>query len=93
MLDQERAAAEEIARRLVPQVIALKAKTTGNEGRLFGAVSTADVVAAVAEQTGIDLDKRVLSIDEPIRTVGTHAVSARLHADVRFQITLEITKR
>ncbi len=90
---KERAAGEEIARKLVPQIIALSMKTTGNDGKLFGSVTTADVANAVEAQTGILLEKRLLSIDEPIRTLGTHAVSVRLHADVRFAVTIEITKK
>ena len=60
---------------LVPKVITITAKA-GAEGRLFGSVTTADVVDAVAAQTGIELDRRKLHLDEPIKTVGTHEVPA-----------------
>ena len=52
-------AGEEVARVLVPKVITITAKA-GAEGRLFGSVTTADVVDAVASQTGIELDRRKL---------------------------------
>jgi len=55
---RERETAEQVARTLVPAVIALKAKTSGSQGKLFGSVTTADLVEAVAAQTGITLDKR-----------------------------------
>ncbi|MEJ7764624.1 MAG: 50S ribosomal protein L9 [Acidimicrobiales bacterium] len=87
---QEREAAEQVARVLVPAVIALKAKTTGKQGKLFGSVTTADVAEAVATQTGVTLDKRNLHVDEPIRTVGTHHVQVKLHPEVQFQVTLQI---
>jgi large subunit ribosomal protein L9 len=85
----DRTAAEEIAKVLVPQVINVSAKA-GAEGRLFGSVTTADVVDAVQAQTGVELDRRTLHIDEPIKSLGTHAVQAKLHADVEFAITLEV---
>ena len=89
---RERAAAEQIARTLVPAVIVLKAKTTGSKGRLFGSITTADVAEAVLAQTGITLDKRDLHMAESIRTLGTHQVQVKLHSDVQFSITLEVAK-
>lgn len=86
----DRGAAEEIAKTLVPAVIAITAKA-GAEGKLFGSVTTADIVEAVGAQTGIELDRKVLHLDEPIKSIGTHTVPAKLHADVQFQITLEVT--
>lgn len=86
----DRSAAEEIAKVLVPQVITVSAKA-GAEGRLFGSVTTADVVEAVQAQTGIELDRRHLHIDEPIKSTGTHTVQAKLHTDVEFAITVDVT--
>jgi large subunit ribosomal protein L9 len=87
---KERSAGEEVARVLVPKVITIPAKA-GAEGRLFGSVTTADVVDAVASQTGIELDRRKLHLAEPIKTLGTHEVPARLHPEVEFAITVEVT--
>lgn len=89
---KDRGAAEEIAKKLVPTVITVKAKS-GAEGRLFGSVTVADVAAAVHEQTGIELDRRRLHLDEPIKSLGTHAVPAKLHADVEFPITVEVVSQ
>ena len=86
---KERSAGEEVARVLVPKVITITAKA-GNEGRLFGSVTSADVVDAVASQTGIELDRRKLNLAEPIKTLGTHEVPARLHPEVEFAITVEV---
>ena len=85
----DRAAAEEIAKILVPAVINIDARA-GSEGKLFGSVTTSDVAEAVEAQTGVALDRHHLSIEEPIKTLGTHAVSAKLHGDVQFQITVEV---
>lgn len=87
---RERGAAEEVAKSLVPAVITLTAKA-GPEGRLFGSVTTTDVAEAVLAQTGIDLDRRKLHLNEPIKSVGTHQVPAKLHADVEFPITVEVS--
>jgi large subunit ribosomal protein L9 len=85
----ERQAAEEIARQLVPKVVRLGARA-GSEGKLFGSVTSTDIADAVLAQTGIELDRRKLSITEPIREVGTHRVIAKLHADVEFPVTIEV---
>jgi len=86
---KDRSAAEEVAKVLVPAVISVTAKA-GTEGRLFGSVTSADVVAAVQEQTGIELDRRKLLLDEPIKSVGTHQITTKLHPEVEFVITVEV---
>jgi len=84
-----RALSEEIARTLVPAVIKLTSKA-GKEGKLFGTVTTADIAEAIEAQTGIVLDRKVLELDEHIKNTGEHTVAAKLHADVQFQINLEV---
>ena len=86
---QDRSAAEDVARRLVPTVITVPAKA-GPEGRLFGSVTAADVVDAVTDQTGIELDRRKVLLAEPIKSLGTHSVGVRLHTDVEFPVTVEV---
>ena len=84
----DREAAQTIASALVPKIITINAKA-GSEGRLFGSVTAADVAAAVSEQAGVSLDRRQLDV-EPIKSLGQHTVTARLHADVSFPITVEV---
>ena len=86
----DRQAAEEVARKLVPQVITVSARA-GAEGRLFGSVTTVDVVEAVEAQTGIALDRRKVHLAEAIREVGTHRVSVKLHSEVEFPVTVEVS--
>ncbi|GAC1604142.1 MAG: 50S ribosomal protein L9 [Acidimicrobiales bacterium] len=88
---KDREAAETIARTLVPAVIRITAKS-GGEGKLFGSVTVSDLVAAVATQTGVDLDRRRVHLHEPIKTLGTHQVPVKLHADVEFPVTVEVVK-
>ena len=85
----DRSAAEDIARVLVPAVITVSARA-GAEGKLFGSVTTSEVADAVREQLGIELDRRLLHVDEPIRELGSNGVQARLHTDVQFQISIEV---
>jgi len=84
----EREAAQTIASTLVPKIIEVPAKA-GAEGRLFGSVTAADIVAAVEAQTGVQLQRRQLDV-EPIKSTGQHSVTARLHADVSFPITIDV---
>ncbi len=85
----DRAAAQAIATKLVPQVVTITARS-GAEGKLFGSVTTMEIAEAVTAQTGIELDRRQLHLDEPIKSLGTHLVPAKLHAEVEFPITVEV---
>lgn len=85
----DRAAAETIAKALVPRTVTITARA-GAEGKLFGSVTTSEIAEAVAAQTGVEIDRRKLHLDEPIKSLGTHLVPAKLHTDVEFPITIEI---
>lgn len=86
---QDRSAAEEVATTLVSKVVTITARA-GGEGKLFGSVTASDIASAVESQTGVALDRRKLELDEPVKTLGTHVVSVRLHTDVQFPITVEV---
>jgi large subunit ribosomal protein L9 len=86
---RDREGAEAVARKLVPLVIRIPARA-GREGRLFGSVTAADVAEAVTAQSGLELDRRRLHIDEPIKTIGSHEVPVKLHADVEFRLNVEV---
>ena len=89
---RERGAAEDIARVLAPMVIKVEARASG-EGRLFGSVSPADIADAVYAQTGFEIDRRLIHIEEPIKTVGVHSVPAHLHNDVKLFLQVEAISR
>ena len=84
----DREAAQSIATRLVPKIITIPAKS-GQEGRLFGSVTLSDVVDAIRDQTGVELERRQLD-SEPIKALGQHTVTAKLHSDVSFPITVDV---
>jgi len=62
----------------------------GSGGRLFGAVTVADIVAAVSKAGGPQVDKRRLEMAQPIKTVGAHQVSVRLHPEVAATVSVEV---
>ncbi len=86
---KNRESAEAIARKLVPIVFRIEARS-GSEGRLFGSVTAADIIEAVNRQSGVELDRRRLVLDETVKTLGTHEVGVRLHPEVEFRLTFEV---
>ena len=78
-----------MAGRLGSATISVAAKA-GNEGRLFGSVTSTEVAKAIAAQTGIEVDKRDIVIDSPIRTVGRHAVVVSLYHDVTSTVSIDV---
>jgi large subunit ribosomal protein L9 len=62
----------------------------GDAGRLFGAVTVGDVVDAVSAAGGPTLDKRAVELTSPIKTIGSHPVTVKLHAEVDATIELDV---
>lgn len=67
--------------------IAVKA---GKEGRLFGAVKTGDVAAAVVAAGLGEIDKRKVEFESPIRSTGAHVATVRLHGDLTAKLNLQV---
>ena len=88
---QDRDAAQEIAKALVARTITIPVKA-GTEGRLYGSVTTSDIAEAVEAQAGIVIERRKLHSD-PIKSLGTHTVVAKLHGAVEFPITIEVVPK
>ena len=62
----------------------------GEGGRLFGAVTVSDIVDAVGRAGGPAVDKRRIEIGQPIKTVGAHQVTVRVHPEVTATLSLEV---
>jgi large subunit ribosomal protein L9 len=86
---RDRESAEQVARVLVTKVIRIAGRA-GPEGRLFGSVTTADLVAAVQDQAGVTLERKRVHLEEPIKALGTHEVPVRLHPEVEFRLPVEV---
>ena len=84
-----RQAAQDVAKKLVSSPVKLTAKVGGDD-RIFGSVTTADIAEAISAQTGVESDRKQLTLDEPIKALGTYSVPAKLHADVEFPVTVEV---
>ena len=81
--------AQAVADRLTASPIKVRAKA-GEEGKLFGSVTAADVAEQIERQTGETIDRRMIHLDEPIRSVGVHEVRVHLHPEVNAALSVEI---
>jgi large subunit ribosomal protein L9 len=82
--------AREVATQLGALAVTVKAKAAGDSGRLFGSVTAADVVDAVRAAGGPALDRRTVEVPAQIKTVGTHAVTVRLHPEVTTEMAVAV---
>ena len=80
---------ETLAAQLIRTSVIVTARV-GEEGRLFGSVTAADVAEALSGQAGVTVDRRDVHLDEPIRSVGTHEVRVHLHPEVDPVITVDV---
>ncbi len=87
-LAKEKAHAEEMAKRLEGVSCTIPAKVS-EEDRLYGSVTVRNIVQALAEQ-GIEIEKRMVILPEPIKTVGTHRVPIRIHAGIEPEIDVRV---
>lgn len=81
--------AQTLKARLEEKAIRLTAKA-GVEGRLFGAIKTADVASAIVEAGLGEVDKRRIELAAPIKVAGTHTATVRLLGDVVASITIQV---
>jgi len=86
---RDREAAETLAATLGSRTIVIKARA-GETGKLFGSVGTADVAEAIHAQSGAEVDRRTIALDEPIRELGDTEVSVRLHEDVVVAVVVSV---
>ena len=85
--DAERAAREAVERAqenaaLLGRTVLTITQQAGDDGRLFGSVTTQDIADAIRDARGIRVDRRKVHLDEPIRNVGTHMVVVEVADDV-----------
>jgi large subunit ribosomal protein L9 len=84
----ERTEAERFAATLGAVALTLKGKA-GEEGKLFGSITTQDIADALAAQ-GHQVDKRRIELEHPIKTVGHHTVAVRLHSEVHAEVRVSV---
>ena len=86
-----RSAAEEMAKKLEEVSLSFAARV-GEEGKLFGSVTAADI-AQQLEAQGLHVERRMIDLHEPIRQLGVYRVPIRLHADVKPEIKVWVIKQ
>ena len=88
---ERRVAAEAIAEKLGEVSVTFAARV-GEEGKLFGSVTTADI-AHQLEAQGFDIEKKQIDLHEPIKTLGVYKIPVRLHAEVKPEIKVWVIKQ
>ena len=89
---EQLAAAKVLAEELKNKSVELKMKV-GEGGRTFGAISTKEIAAAAKEQLGYELDKKKISVDEPIKSLGVYNVKIKLHPKVTADLKVKVTEK
>jgi len=85
----ERLSAEEAAEKLKGLKVVVKEKC-GDNGRLFGSVTSAEVAKAILKQHGIEVDKKKMSMPEHIKDLGEHKMGIKLHAGISTEIIVSV---
>ena len=81
--------AEQIKSKLEAQAVPVQVRA-GTGGRLFGAVTTAEIAGALADVSGEAVDKRTIVVTQPIKSLGSHQVSIKLHDEVSATVDLNV---
>ena len=89
--DMEKTAAKEIAKQLEAVTLVLRHKA-GIDNKLYGAITTKEIAQQLKLEHNIDVDKKKLSIESPIKTFGTYKIKAKLFSDVSATVTVQVVE-
>lgn len=84
-------AAVALGKDLETKKVVVKAKC-GDGGRMFGTVSTKEIAAAAKAQVGLELDKKKMQLNDPIKALGTYEVPVKLHQKVTAKLTVQVVE-
>lgn len=90
-LDVEKKAAQELAKQLETITLVLKRKA-GVDNKLYGAITTKEITQQLKQEYNLDVDKKRLSMESPIKTFGTYKIKAKLFNDVFTTITVQVVE-
>lgn len=90
--DTEKAAALEVAKQLEAVTLVLHHEA-GKDGKLYGTITTKEIAQQLKQEYDIEVDKKKLSLDAPIKTFGTYKIKAKLFADVFAIITVQVVEK
>ena len=86
---QDKEAAEKLAKKLTSAPVVVKTKV-GDNGKLFGSITSMDIAQAVSEQLGTEIDKKKIVLDKPIKETGTTEVGVKLFQDITAKVKVRI---
>jgi large subunit ribosomal protein L9 len=89
--NERRGSAQDLAKRLEEVQLTFSARV-GEEGKLFGSVTSSDIAEQLAAQ-GFNIERRLIDLHEPIKALGVYRVPVRLHADVKPEIRVWVIKQ
>ena len=81
--------AKELGEKLKDKIVKVSVKA-GENGKVFGSVTNKEISAALLQQTGMDIDKKKITFNDPIKMVGRRTVKVKLHPKVTVELTVEI---
>lgn len=88
---EELAEAKKLAEELQKKPVVVKIKG-GEGGKTYGSVSTKEIAQAAKDQLGIEIDKKKIVLQDPIKTFGTHRVNVKLHREVAAELAVKVTE-
>ena len=91
-IETERAAASEIAAKLESVLVKIAAPSGADE-RLYGSITAKDIAEALKAQHGIEIDRRKMILDHPIRSYGNYKIDAKLYTEVVAKINVLVCKK
>lgn len=91
-LAEEKAAAVALAEQLNKTTVTIKERA-GEDGTLYGSVTAKDIAIALKEQTGMEVDKRKVTLEEPIRAIGKAEVRIKTYSGVEGKVTVVVDRQ
>ena len=86
---EELEAAKAFAKELEDKVVTVAVKS-GEGGRIFGSISTKEIAKAAKEQLGMEIDKKKMSLEVPVKALGTYNVAVKLHKEVTGKLSVKV---
>lgn len=88
---EQLAAARELGEKIEKSSVTLTIKA-GEGGRAFGSVSTKEIGKAISDQLGLDIDKKKIVLNDPIKSIGSFEVPVKLHKDVTARLAVKVVE-
>ncbi len=91
-IDTEKAEAKALSEKLQKITVKITAQA-GGDGRLYGSVTSKDIAEALSKQFGITIDKRKMTLDEPIKAFGLYSIDVKLYTEISGKINVSVSDK